>query len=64
MDHDLDHLYVDHPDPNLPLGYVVQEDLYSTDPTQETLSYCRSCRLYGSHAATLARSYRSGINLP
>ena len=44
IDHDLDHL-----DPNLPLGDVVQ-DLYGTDPTQETCA--RSCRLYSSHPAT------------
>ena len=30
IDHDLDNLY--HLDPNLPLGYVVQ-DMCSTDPT-------------------------------
>ena len=34
---------------DLPLRDVVQ-DLYSTDPTQEICA--RSCRLYGSHAAT------------
>ena len=43
-DHTLDHV-----DPSLPLWDVVQ-DLYSTDPSQETCP--RSCRLYGSHAAT------------
>ena len=48
-------------DPRLPLWDVVQ-DLYSTDPTQETCG--RSCRLYVSHAATGAISYRPGIYLP
>ena len=45
--HDLDNL-----DPNLPLGYVVQ-DLYGTYvpyPTQE--AYPRSCGLYRPHRAT------------
>ena len=51
IDDDLDNL-----DPNLPLWDVVQ-DLHSTGPTQETCP--RSCRLYGSHPATRARSYRS-----
>ena len=45
IDHDVDHLA-----PHLPLREVVQ-DLYSTDPTQETFAV--SCRLYGFHA-TLA----------
>ena len=49
-DHDLDHLY-----PNLPLWGAVQ-DLYSIYLTQETPA--RSCRLYDSHPATWARSYR------
>ena len=54
IDHDLQ---VDHLDPCLPLRDVVQY-LYNTDASQETC--LRSCRLYGSHAATCARSYRSG----
>ena len=46
VDHDLDNLY-----PNLPLWVVVQ-DLYSTDPTQETCATVdRSCRFYGSYPA-------------
>ena len=49
VDHDLDDL-VHH----LPLREVVQ-DLYSTDPFQQTRAAAvhTSCRLYGSHAATL-----------
>ena len=38
------------------------QDLYSTDPTQETSA--RSCRFYRFHPATWARSYISGIYLP
>ena len=51
-DDDLDHL-----DPSLPLWDAVQ-DLYSTDPTEEPCP--GPCRLYGSHPATWARSYRPG----
>ena len=60
-DHDLDHR-----DPNLPLWHVVQY-LYGTGPTQYTRPI--SCRLYASHPATWAgsyrsyRSYRSGVYL-
>ena len=50
-------------DPSLPLWDVVQ-DLCRTDSTKEIMSLIRSCRLYGSHTATWARSYRSGIYLP
>ena len=48
----------DDPVPKLPFGYLVW-DLYSPDPTQEKCA--RSCRIYGSHPATWATSYRSGI---
>ena len=37
-------------------------DLYNTGLTQETSP--GPCRLYGSHPATRARSYRSGLYLP
>ena len=40
---------VDHLDSNLPLSYV-EQDLYSTDPTQDTRA--RPCRSYGSHPET------------
>ena len=45
-------------DPNLPFWGAVQ-DLYTIYRTQETCP--RSYRLYGSHPATWARLYRSGI---
>ena len=44
IDHDLDH-----PDPNLAFWGVVQ-DLFSTDPTQETCP--PSCRLFDAHLET------------
>ena len=50
--------YLDLLDPNLRLWDV--QDLYGTDPTQEIGA--RSCRLYGSHPETWARSYRSYIS--
>ena len=71
LDHDLNQVnhYLDHDlgqtdddldnlDPNQQLWDVVQ-DLYGTDPAQETCAINRWCRSYGSHPATWARSYRS-----
>ena len=53
VDHDLDHL-----DPKLPsLWYYLVQDMCSAYPTQDTCP--RWCKLYGSHAATRGRSYRS-----
>ena len=57
VNHDPDHL-----DTNLPLWDM--QDVYSNGPTQEI--HGRSCRLYGSHPATWAisyRSHRSGVYL-
>ena len=65
----IDHLRIDHPqidrlDANL-LLWNDEQDLYSAAPSQETCAW--PCKVYGSHAATWARSYRSyrsGIHLP
>ena len=51
----IDNLLINHLDPNPRMRAVVQ-DLYSTDPTQKACP--RSWRLYGSHPATRAGSYR------
>ena len=52
VDHYLDNLY---PNPSLWGGF---QDLHSTGPAKENCRY-RWCRLYGSHPATWARSFRS-----